>query len=108
MAVAGTDQLGYAASGWLVGTLLHGMVYGLHGNRKTVEGIQISGPQSAVRANQCRVTKEMRPAQPVISVDTKNNDLVGDYPTNQGKWCFKKGGAQNVNGHDFPGDPSVP
>jgi hypothetical protein len=44
--------------------------------------------------------------EPVISVDTKNKELIGNYQ-NPGRRWRKKGTAEKVNGHDFPG-PEVP
>ena len=99
-------KLGYAASSRLVGALLHGMGYSLQGNRKTVEGKQHPDRNAQFEYINARVNKEMRGAQPVISVDTKKKELVGNY-ANRGKQWLKKGEAQKVNGHDFP-DPSVP
>jgi hypothetical protein len=98
--------LGYAASSRLVGALLHGMGYSLQGNRKTVEGKQHPDRNAQFEYINARVTKEMRAAQPVISVDTKKKELVGNY-ANRGTQWRKKGDAPRVNGHDFP-DPSVP
>ena len=99
-------KLGYAASSRLVGTLLHGLGYSLQGNRKTVEGKQHPDRNAQFEYINARVTKEMRAAQPVISVDTKKKELVGNY-ANRGRQWLKKGEAQKVNGHDFP-DPTVP
>jgi hypothetical protein len=99
-------KLGYAASSRLVGTLLHGLGYSLQGNRKTVEGKQHPDRNAQFEYINARVTKEMRAAQPVISVDTKKKELVGNY-ANRGRQWLKKGEAQKVNGHDFP-DPPVP
>ena len=98
--------LGYAASSRLVGALLHGMGYSLQGSRKTVEGKQHPDRNAQFEYINARVTKEMRAAQPVISVDTKKKELVGNY-ANRGTQWRKKGDAPRVNGHDFP-DPSVP
>jgi hypothetical protein len=42
----------------------------------------------------------------VISVDTKKNELVGNYQ-NGGRQWHRKGEAPEVNGHDFP-SPEVP
>jgi hypothetical protein len=98
--------LGYAASSRLVGALLHEMGYSLQGNRKTVEGKQHPDRNAQFEYINARVTKEMRAAQPVISVDTKKKELVGNY-ANRGQQWLKKGEAPQVNGHDFP-DPSVP
>ena len=99
-------KLGYAASSRLVGALLHGLGYSLQGNRKTVEGKQHPDRNAQFECINARVTQEMRAAQPVISVDTKKKELVGNY-ANRGRQWLKKGEAQKVNGHDFP-DPTVP
>ena len=99
-------KLGYSASSRLVGVLLRGMGYSLQGNRKTVEGKQHPDRNAQFEHINARVTDEMRAAQPVISVDTKKKELVGNY-ANRGKQWLKKGEAPRVNGHDFP-DPSVP
>jgi len=98
--------LGYSASSRLVGVLLRAMDYSLQGNRKTLEGNQHPDRNAQFEHINARVVKEMGTAQPVISVDTKKKELVGNY-ANQGKQWLKKGEAPRVNGHDFP-DPSVP
>jgi hypothetical protein len=48
----------------------------------------------------------LRESQPVISVDTKKKELVGNYK-NSGREWEKKGRAVEVLSHDFP-DPTVP
>ena len=98
--------LGYSASSRVVGALLHGMGYSLQGNRKTLEGKQHPDRNAQFEHINARVAAEIRAAQPVISVDTKKKELVGNY-INRGKQWLPKGGAPQVNGHDFP-DPSVP
>jgi hypothetical protein len=52
------------------------------------------------------VTEELSHGRPVISVDTKKKELVGNYE-NKGKQWRSKGQPRQVNGHDFPG-PEVP
>jgi len=99
-------KLGYSASSRMVGALLHGMGYSLQGNRKTVEGKQHPDRNAQFEYINARVTKEMHAAQPVISVDTKKKELLGNY-ANRGKQWLRKGEAREVNGHDFPA-PSVP
>jgi hypothetical protein len=98
--------LGYSASSRVVGLLLHGMDYSLQGNRKTLEGKQHPDRNAQFEHINARVTAELRAAQPVISVDTKKKELVGNY-ANRGKQWLPRGAAPRVNGHDFP-DPSVP
>ena len=97
---------GYFASSRMVGVLLRGMDYSLQGNRKTVEGKQHPDRNAQFEYINARVVKEMEAAQPVISVDTKKKELVGNY-ANAGRQWVKSGEARRVNGHDFP-DPSVP
>jgi hypothetical protein len=99
-------RLGYSASSRLVGVLLHGMGYSLQANRKTVEGKQHPDRNAQFEHINARVIAEMRTGQPVISVDTKKKELVGNY-ANRGTQWLRKGAAPRVNGHDFP-DPSVP
>jgi len=97
---------GYSASSRLVGVLLYAMGYSLQGNRKTVEGKQHPDRNAQFEYINDLVTAEMRAAQPVISVDTKKKELVGNY-VNRGTQWLPKGAAHEVNGHDFP-EPSVP
>ena len=99
-------KLGYVASSRLVAVLLHGMGYSLQGNRKTIEGKQHPDRNAQFEHINARVMTAMRTAQPIISVDTKKKELVGNY-MNRGTQWIKKGEAPKVNGHDFP-DPSVP
>jgi hypothetical protein len=99
-------KMGYSASSRLVGVLLREMGYSLQGNRKTVEGKQHPDRNAQFEHINARVTAAMRAAQPVISVDTKKKELIGNY-ANRGKQWLRKGAAAKVNGHDFP-DPSVP
>ena len=98
--------LGYTASSRLVGALLHEMDYSLQGNRKTIEGKQHPDRNAQFEYINARVSEEVRTAQPVISVDTKKKELLGNY-ANRGTQWLKKGDTRKVNGHDFP-DPSVP
>jgi DDE family transposase len=93
-------RLGYAASSRLVADLLHGMGYSLQGNRKTVEGKQHPDRNAQFEHINARVAKEIRSHNPVISVDTKKKELVGNYK-NSGRQWHPKGEAPHVNGHDF-------
>src|SRR3972149_5134778 len=82
-------KLGYSASSRLVGGLLHALGYSLQGNRKTVEGNQHPDRNAQFEHINARVRAEMRVGQPIISVDTKKKELVGNY-ANQGKQWLKK------------------
>lgn len=97
---------GCPASSRLVGALLKDMGYSLQGNCKTIEGNQHPDRNAQFEHINALVAKEMRCKQPVISVDTKKKELIGNY-ANRGKQWLPQGKAVKVNGHDFP-DPSVP
>jgi hypothetical protein len=99
-------KIGYKACSRLVASLLIGMGYSLQGNRKTIEGNQHPDRNAQFEYINARVDRELRASQPVISVDTKKKELIGNYVNNGTQW-LRKGEAKNVNGHDFPG-PKVP
>ena len=89
-----------------VATQLHALGYSLQGNCKTVEGKQHPDRNAQFEHINERVTEGMKAANPVISVDTKKKELVGNY-RNAGRQWFRKGEAPKVNSHDFP-SPEVP
>ena len=80
--------------------------YSLQGNRKTEEGDDHPDRDAQFRHINLAVKKFMRAGEPVISVDTKKKELIGNYQ-NRGRQWHKKGTGAKVNGHDFPG-PEVP
>jgi hypothetical protein len=90
-----------------VAQYLRQLGYSLQGNRKTEE----QGEDNPDRDAQFRhIDREVRRAMaagwPVISVDTKKKELVGNFE-NQGRQWRRQGRAERVQDHDFP-DPSVP
>ena len=99
-------QRGHPASARLVASLLHALHYSLQGNRKTQEGRQHPDRNAQFEHINAQVTKALRGGTPVISVDTKKKELVGNYKNSGTKWC-RQGQAPQVNGHDFS-DPAVP
>jgi hypothetical protein len=80
--------------------------YSLQGNRKTEEGAEHEDRDAQFEYINATVTAALNRGEPVISVDTKKKELVGNYE-NKGRQWLKKGQAKQVNGHDFPG-PEVP
>jgi hypothetical protein len=80
--------------------------YSLQGNRKTEEGNQHPHRDEQFQHINVTVTEELKYGRPVISVDTKKKELVGNYQ-NKGKQWLPKGQAEPVNGHDFA-SPEVP
>jgi hypothetical protein len=86
--------------------LLRDSGYSLQGNRKTEEGNDHPDRDAQFRHINRAVKRALRAGAPVISVDTKKKELIGNY-RNQGRQWRKTGTADKVNGHDFPG-PEVP
>jgi Rhodopirellula transposase DDE domain len=80
--------------------------YSLQGNRKTEEGEDHPDRDAQFRYINRAVKTALRQGEPVISVDTKKKELIGNYQ-NQGRQWRTKGTAEKVQGHDFPG-PDVP
>ena len=80
--------------------------YSLQGNRKTEEGEDHPDRDAQFRHINRAIKAALRAGEPVISVDTKKKELVGNYQ-NQGRQWRKQGTAEKVQGHDFPG-PEVP
>ena len=97
---------GYSISRYVVCSLLHQLKYSLQGNKKTLEGNQHPDRNAQFEHINAEVTRSLEDGQPVVSVDTKKKELVGNYQNNGRQW-HRKGEAPKVNGHDFP-DPSVP
>lgn len=89
-----------------VAQLLRDMNYSLQGNRKTEEGEDHPDRDAQFRYINRQVQLALRRSQPVISVDTKKKELIGNFH-NSGRQWRGKGLAERVAGHDFP-DPSVP
>ena len=89
-----------------VATILHELEYSLQGNRKTKEGADNPDRNKQFLYINKMAKLFLKQNEPVISVDTKKKELVGNYK-NSGKEWTTKGSPIEVNGHDFP-DKSVP
>lgn len=92
---------GFPVTQKTVGVLLEELEYSLQKNKKNIE----SGSQNPDRNEQFeyiyRKTKEFQErGQPIISVDTKKKELIGNYKNGGAEYC-KKGKPTEVNGHDF-------
>jgi hypothetical protein len=89
-----------------VAQLLRDMDYSLQGNRKTEEGEDHPDRDAQFRHINKEVRRALAQEWPVISVDTKKKELVGNFE-NKGRQWRRKRAADQVKDHDFP-DPSVP
>jgi len=100
-----TEQ-GHPISYVKVAQLLHEQNYSLQGNRKTEEGADHPDRDAQFRHINACVKRSLAAGMPVISVDTKKKELVGNYSNSGRQWLVSKLPHQ-VSGHDFP-DPEVP
>jgi hypothetical protein len=96
----------HAISHEKVAQLLRAMDYSLQGNRKTEEGADHPDRDGQFQHINRQVRLALRRRQPVISVDTKKKELLGNF-RNPGRQWRAPGASEHVAGHDFP-DPSVP
>ena len=86
--------------------LLHAQHYSLQGTRKTEEGADHPDRDAQFRHINARVKQALAAGRPVLSVDTKKKELVGNY-ANAGRQWRPVRQAPRVQGHDFP-TPEVP
>ena len=96
---------GHAVSPNTVAALLRAEGYSLQANRKTREGKQHPDRDAQFVYLNDRVQAFQRAGQPVISVDTKKKELVGDFK-NGGRAWRPAGEPEPVRVHDFQ-DPEL-
>ena len=89
-----------------VAQLLRDQNYSLQSNRKTEEGADHPDRDAQFRHINAQVKRALAAGMPVISVDTKKKELLGNYDNGGKQWLPAKKPVQ-VNGHDFP-SPDVP
>ena len=77
---------GHPVSERTVNRLLHALGYSLQGNRKTLEGRQHPDRDTRFRRIDRRVRAFQRLGQPVVSVDTKQKEIVGQYRHGGQEW----------------------
>lgn len=95
------QRQGFAISDRTVAHLLYAADYSLQANRKTQEGKGHPDRDAQFRYIHNRVLAAQRRRQPVISVDTKKKELVGNFK-NPGEEWQPQGEPEKVNVHDFP------
>lgn len=83
-----------------VADLLRELGYSLQANRKTREGSRHPDRNAQFEYIDRRVRQFQRRGQPVISVDTKKKELVGDFKNGGREWR-PKGKPEEVRVHDF-------
>jgi hypothetical protein len=97
---ASLQGMGHQVSRQLVAELLTAAGYSLQANRKTREGPSHPDRDAQFRYINQQVRRFQAATQPVISVDTKKKELVGDFK-NAGRQWRPQGQPTPVRVHDF-------
>jgi len=99
---------GYGVSHVTVAELLHRLDYSLQANAKTLEGANHRDREDQFNYINEKVKEFLGRGQPVISVDTKKKELVGQFKNGGREW-HPKGEPEEVEIHDFatPESPKV-
>jgi transposase len=93
-------RTGHQTSHRMVAELLHEMDYSLQANRKTLEGSHHPDRDAQFQQINCKIREFQADRQPVISVDTKKKELVGNFKNN-GRELRPKGDPEKVRVYDF-------
>jgi hypothetical protein len=96
----GLREFGHQPHFTTVAQLLRGLGYSLQSNVKTREGRQHPDRDAQFRHINAVAKRAVDHGQPVISVDTKKKELVGDFK-NAGREWRPKGEPELVRVHDF-------
>ena len=94
---------GHACSDRTVARLLKGEGYSLQGNAKVAEGAQHPDRDAQFRYISERAREFLAAGLPVISVDTKKKEKIGQFANGGAEWR-PRGRPERVNVHDFPSD----
>ncbi len=98
-------RMSHEVSHQVVADLLHELGYSLQANRKTKEGSDHPDRNAQFEHLNGKVKWSLSRHLPVISVDTKKKELVGDFK-NGGRELRLKGQPEKVRVHDFV-DPEL-
>jgi Rhodopirellula transposase DDE domain len=96
---------GHPVSDDTVGRLLKQQGYRLQRTVKTLEGAQHQDRDAQFRYLNEQAREHLAASQPVVSVDTKKKELVGNFANGGAEWQ-PSGEPVEVNVHDFP-DPKL-
>jgi len=91
---------GHPIGAWTVGAMLKEAGYSLQSNRKTKEGTSHPDRNAQFEYINGTVERFQQRGQPVISVDTKKKELVGDFKNGGREWR-PVGHPEPVRVHDF-------
>jgi hypothetical protein len=96
-------RLGHNVKRTVINKLMWSLGYSLKGNCKTNEGADIPYRNEQFQHINATVKAFQAQGQPVISVDCKKHENIGNYKNNGKEW-HRKGEAPQVNVYDFVGE----
>ena len=91
---------GHSVSYQTVSELLHDLDYSLQANQKNLEGSHHPDRNEQFEYINRKAKRYLKQGEPVISVDTKKKELVGDFKNAGREWQLK-GKPEPVRVHDF-------
>ena len=97
------SKAGWKVSSTTVGRLLHELGYSLQSMRKSREGTSHPEHNAQFEHINTKADEFLQRAQPVVSVDTKKKERVGDVKNGDREWQ-PKGQPEQSLVHDFPQD----
>ncbi len=100
---AALSRRGWTVSSTTVGRLLHALGYSLQSVRKSRDGTSHSDRKAQFTPINTKAETFLQRRQPVVSVDTRKKELVGDF-SNGGRDWQPKGRPETSLVHDFPRD----
>ena len=98
-------RCGHKVSAWTVANLLRELGFSLQANAKQVEGARHIDRDAQFAYLNAQAADHIHAGCPVISVDTKKKELVGQFKNNGRTWR-PAGEPERVNVHDFK-DPEL-
>jgi hypothetical protein len=84
-----------------IGNILNAQGFSLQANKKNIEGVSHPDRDGQFHLINSTVKDFLATGDPVISVDAKKKELLGNFKNNGREWT-PKGGATSVNVYDFP------
>jgi len=94
-------QQAYSIGRTTISRLLREFDFGLAANRKSLTGADHPDRDQQFRYIHRVRQHFLKAGYPVISVDTKNKELIGNFANKGRTWCQE---PEQVNAHDFPSD----
>jgi transposase len=94
-------RMGHQTSHRMVAEILHDLGYSLQANRKTLEGSSHPDRDAQFEHINHQAQEYFATSDPVISVDTKKKELVGDFKNGGREWHPKVSSRNNLGMFDF-------